>query len=203
MESQNSLVLLLQLNQYENFYTIVTLSEKFGKEQFLIKKSICNSELIPGLIYNIFYTECDRKYNILEIFLHEKINLDRIEAIRLFGIQSICALINKIIYNIDDINKMVKLVPKLLLILIHENWIKIYLYMEFRILLMYDINNIVKNCNKVKQINQILRRKILNSSKRVYFIEKLNDLEDLWCRVDQNLMMPKERFFFYKLLSNK
>ena len=147
------------------------------------------------------YIEREKNNSIIEYKIHEKINLSKIKPIRLFAIQSLCSLIHKAIHNIDDVNKIVNLVPRILLIFISENWLKIYLYLEFKILLIYDIDNIIKNYNKVKQINLILNNKLLNINKTLRLKEVLQDMEKLWCDINENFVIPKERYFLYKILN--
>ena len=202
-------IFLLKIKEYDEFFIIHTISKQLGKSQFLIKKNtpdntksqIKQEELIPGLVYSIIYIEKEKNNSIIEYKIHEKINLSKIKPMRLFAVQSLCSFIHQAIHNLDDVNKIVNLIPKILLIFINENWLKIYLYLEFKILLIYDIDNIIKNYNKVKQINLILNIKLLNINKTLYLKETLCHMEKLWYDINENFVIPEERYFLYKILN--
>ena len=211
MKEKKSLIniFLLKVSEYNEFFIIHAISKQLGKSQFLIKKNnadnqqsqIKQEELIVGLIYSIIYIEKEKNNSIIEYKIHEKINLLQIKPIRLFAIQSICSLIYKAIHNIDDVNKIVNLIPKILLIFINENWLKKYLYLELKILIIYDNDSIITNYNKVEQINLILNNKILNTNKTLQLKKALQEMEKLWYAINANFVIPEERYFLYKILN--
>jgi hypothetical protein len=196
-------IFLLKVFEYRDFFIIHAISKQLGKSQFLVKKTVAQNctEFIQGLVYSIRYKERENNNLILEFELHEKINLLKIKPWRLFAMQSLCALIYQIVHNIDDISKIVNLIPQILLIFVNKNWLKIYLYLEFKILLIYDIDNILKDCNKVKQINLALGDRLLDKSETFSLKEVFHSMDKLWYGVDKDLIIPKERSFFYKILN--
>ena len=110
-------------------------------------------------------------------------------------------MIYKAIHNIDDVNKIVNLIPKILLIFINENWLKKYLYLELKILIIYDNDSIITNYNRVEQINLILNNKILNTNKTLQLKKALQEMEKLWYAINVNFAIPEERYFLYKILN--
>ena len=192
-------VLIIHFKEYESFYTIQTLSKFYGKYQFLIKKQNHSHyhEIIVGLLYLLTIREENDKIEVLEYLPMYHTEFENIEPIRLFAVQSLCALINTTVYNIDDINKMISFIPKIQLIFLHDNWFKLYLFLEFKLLLMYDRHNKLARydiCQRIRN-QRNYGGKLIN--RRVAQLDLINNM---WYQISDKFVVPKEQIILYKLL---
>lgn len=198
-QPHNIKALIIHFKEYESFFVIQTLSQLYGKHQFMIKKNNHDNdrEIIVGLIYTLTILEKNDKMEILDCVPLHRIKINGIQPVRLFAVQSLCALINSTIYNMDDVNRMIKVTPKIQLIFLHDEWFRLYLCLEFKLLLMYDKHNKLTGYDIYRRI----RHQTSYGGKLITKqIAQLDLINNMWYHINDNFVIPKEQIILYKLL---
>lgn len=203
-------IFVLSIKKYEDFSIISALSKKFGKAKFLVHESLLksNEKFDSGFLIRAQFKTQNNFFKIYDYRSFFSLDEKNIEYQRLFAIQSIASLIEKFIINIDDINIIIQYIPKILSIFFKENWLNLYIQIEFKILSLSfnlnksnrdDIKNIMKSETKY-QFQKTIHSNVNNKVEIFNFC--LQKLEDIWYNFDNTIILPKERTIFKKILIN-
>lgn len=205
MKIESARVFVINYKKYEAFIIVETISFKFKRTSFTLKKRILNGnqDIIKGLMYIVHFINAEDRFLIIDFYLPELISITGITPDRLFALQSLASIADKISKNIDNVIKIASLFLKMQSICWEEDWFNLYLYSEFKLLLMFDDHNTLGLKGKENRFfkNNVLQHYDKEINKAISNkVVSLEVMSNLWNKVNHNFLIPNERKFFYKLM---